>query len=184
MGGGASSQQHLKLTFVGLDGAGKSSLIAAFKETTTAFKEMQPTLGWSQDEFSKKAVKYTISDMSGESRYRELWVSQYSFADGIVFVVDATDRLRLVVAKDELDIILASPTVAQKDTPLLIFAHKVDLPDVMDQDEVIRHLGLERIEGRVWHVYSSSSVDGRGISEGMDWIREKATERKQRLSVR
>lgn len=35
-----------------------------------------------------------------------LLLSQYTFDQGIIFVVDSSDRLRMVVAKDELDMLL------------------------------------------------------------------------------
>ena len=59
--------------------------------------------------------------MSGQGRYRNLWEHYYrdcqvSFIiikvifviifQGIIFVVDSSDRLRMVVAKDELDMLL------------------------------------------------------------------------------
>ena len=40
--------------------------------------------------------------MSGQGRYRNLWEHYYKDCQGIVFVVDSSDKLRMVVAKDEL----------------------------------------------------------------------------------
>ena len=67
---------------------------------------------------------FTAFDMSGQGRYRNLWEHYYRdcqvafpltpdlpihlnlFHQGIIFVVDSSDRLRMVVAKDELDMLL------------------------------------------------------------------------------
>ena len=64
---------------------------------------------------------FTAFDMSGQGRYRNLWEHYYrdcqvetittdlylsAFHQGIIFVVDSSDRLRMVVAKDELDMLL------------------------------------------------------------------------------
>ena len=38
--------------------------------------------------------------MSGQGRYRNLWEHYYRDCQGIIFVVDSSDRLRMVVAKD------------------------------------------------------------------------------------
>ncbi len=46
-------------------------------------------------------------DMSGQSKYRNLWSHYYADTDAIVFVIDSTDRLRLAVAKEELRLMLA-----------------------------------------------------------------------------
>lgn len=67
-------------------------------------------------------VGFTAFDMSGQGRYRNLWEHYYrdcqvgvvevlisltvSLSQGIIFVVDSSDRLRMVVAKDELDMLL------------------------------------------------------------------------------
>ena len=71
--------------------------------------------------FSDRNVGFTAFDMSGQGRYRNLWEHYYrdcqvatinpdlypsTFHQGIIFVVDSSDRLRMVVAKDELDMLL------------------------------------------------------------------------------
>ena len=45
-------------------------------------------------------------------------------ADAILFVVDSSDRLRVVVAKEELDNLIAHPDFkANPEIPILIFAN-------------------------------------------------------------
>ena len=44
--------------------------------------------------------------MSGQGRYRGLWEHYYQDCHGIIFVIDSSDKLRLVVAKEELDMML------------------------------------------------------------------------------
>ena len=56
--------------------------------------------------FSDRNVGFTAFDMSGQGRYRNLWEHYYRDCQGIIFVVDSSDRLRMVVAKDELDMLL------------------------------------------------------------------------------
>ena len=52
--------------------------------------------------FADRNVGFTAFDMSGQGRYRNLWEHYYKECQGIVFVVDSSDKLRMVVAKDEL----------------------------------------------------------------------------------
>lgn len=47
--------------------------------------------------------------MSGHDRYRSLWEHYYKDCHGIIFIIDSTDKLRLVVAKEELDMLLQHP---------------------------------------------------------------------------
>jgi len=56
-------------------------------------------------------VGFTAFDMSGQGRYRNLWEHYYKECQGIVFVIDSSDKLRMVVAKDELDMLLQHPVL-------------------------------------------------------------------------
>lgn len=61
-----------------------------------------------------KNVSFTAFDMSGQGRYRNLWEHYYSDCQGIIFVVDSSDKLRLVVAKEELNLLLQHPEVCEQ----------------------------------------------------------------------
>ncbi|PFX19911.1 ADP-ribosylation factor-like protein 6 [Stylophora pistillata] len=47
--------------------------------------------------------------MSGQGRYRNLWEHYYKTAQAVIFVLDSSDQLRIVVAKEELNILLQHP---------------------------------------------------------------------------
>ena len=44
--------------------------------------------------------------MSGASNYRSLWETYYRNVQAVIFVVDSSDKIRVCVAKDELDAML------------------------------------------------------------------------------
>lgn len=69
--------------------------------------DIVPTVGFQVEEFKKANINFTIFDMSGQGRYRNLWEHYYRDAQGIIFVIDSTDKFRMVVAKDELDHLLS-----------------------------------------------------------------------------
>ena len=46
--------------------------------------------------------------MSGAGKYRNLWEFYYKSCEAVIFVVDSADKVRMVVAKDELDNMLQS----------------------------------------------------------------------------
>ena len=48
------------------------------------------------------SFQFTIFDMSGQKRYRELWQNYYHETDAIVFVVDCSDSKRFAVVREEL----------------------------------------------------------------------------------
>ena len=98
-----------------------------------------------------------------------LWEQYYADVRGVVFVVDATDRLRLAVARDELDAMLAHPAMGRR-VPLLFFANKRDAAGAMPASEVGAALGVDRIKDRPWHVASCSALAGDGVEPGLDWL--------------
>ena len=65
-----------------------------------------------------------VIDVSGESNFRNLWEDFAKPADGLVFVIDSSDSLRLNLAFHELEILLTSNTISKRKLPILIFANK------------------------------------------------------------
>jgi len=115
-------------------------------------------------------VGFTAFDMSGQGRYRNLWEHYYKECQGIVFVVDSSDKLRMVVAKDELDMLLQHPDIRARKLPILFFANKMDCKDALSSVKVSQTLGLERIMDKPWHICASNAVTGEGLHEGVEWL--------------
>lgn len=42
-----------------------------------------------------QGISFTAFDMSGAGRYRNLWEHHFEACQGIVFVIDSSDRMRL-----------------------------------------------------------------------------------------
>lgn len=135
---------------------------------------------WSQSEYWQhrhwnfiyydRNVGFTAFDMSGQGKYRNLWEHYYKECQGIVFVVDSSDKLRMVVAKDELDILLQHPDIRLRKMPILFFANRMDAKDAMSSVKVSQVLGLERIMNKPWHISATNSATGEGLHEGVEWL--------------
>jgi GTPase SAR1 family protein len=82
-------------------------------------------VGFQVEEFSKNNINFTVYDMSGQGRYRVLWEHYYADVQAIIFVLDSTDRLRLAVAKEELEQLLAHADISRSSCPIVFFANKV-----------------------------------------------------------
>jgi len=155
---------------VGLDNSGKSTLLNHFKPEEEKSPDIVPTVGFNVEKFKNRNVGFTAFDMSGQGRYRNLWEHYYKDCQGIMFVVDASDRLRMVVAKDELDMLLQHPDIRARKLPILFFANKMDMKDSMSSVKVSQVLGLERITDKPWHICASNAVTGEGLHEGVEWL--------------
>lgn len=79
--------------------------------------------------------------MSGESKYRDLWQSnatnqaEKDQIQGIIFVVDSSDKMRIRVARSELEMILENKNVPSQ-IPFLFFANKNDVKGACTLEEV------------------------------------------------
>lgn len=63
-----------------------------------------PTVGLSVEQFTKSRVTLTVFDMSGTPKYRQaLWEQFYADCNAIIFVLDASDRQRLPLARQEFE---------------------------------------------------------------------------------
>ncbi|CAD7943407.1 unnamed protein product [Amoebophrya sp. A25] len=169
--GGFFEGSKVKLLLVGLDNSGKTTILNAIRVSLAqASMNTVPTVGYNEETFSKNGVSFTAVDMSGQGKYRNLWESQCEEAEGIIFVIDATDKLRFAVAKDELDTLLETNALKDRQVPMLVFANKMDSPGAVQPLECMRALRLEEIRDRQWNIFPSDALHNVGIEPGIKWL--------------
>ncbi len=165
-----------------MDNSGKTTLINHLKPKRTATFEVSPTVGYQVEEFVKHNLNFTVMDMSGESRYRNLWEVYYAQVQAVVYVIDSTDKVRMCVARDELDELLNHDSIKGRPIPILFFANKMDVPGSCAPVDVMRSMGLERIDDKAWHITSSNALTGSGVDEGIEWLAEQLLENQEQGS--
>lgn len=85
---------------------------------------------------------------------------------GLVFVIDSSDRERIDEARTELTRIIQDREM--KDALLLVFANKQDIPGALKPEEVSRLLRLNDVaKNHTWKVQPSCAKTGDGIFEGL-----------------
>ena len=121
-----------KIIFMGLDNAGKTSILRIVKKEITpeATKNLKPTKGLSTEELTINKEKIIIWDFGGQTSFREEYFKHkdyyFSYVDTIIYVIDIQDPNRY----DEsfrylLDTI--SVIKLQKLVPkFVVFLHKSD----------------------------------------------------------
>lgn len=175
-GGGSKQAQVL---CVGLDNSGKSTIINQLKPKDTQAEDIVPTVGFTVEKFKSPAVNFTVFDMSGQGKYRNLWEHYYKDAQAIIFVIDSSDKLRMVVAKEELDLLISHAEIKTKRVPVLFFANKMDLRESMSSVKVSQMLELEKVKDKPWHICASNAVSGEGLHEGIQWLSDQLTQQKR-----
>eukprot|EP00118_Oscarella_pearsei_P014056 m.118015 g.118015 ORF g.118015 m.118015 type:complete len:159 (+) comp37637_c0_seq1:226-702(+) len=132
------------------------------------------------------SLQFTVFDMSGQGRYRNLWEHYYKLmsmtsietsrkilfrdAQGIIFVIDSSDKLRLVVAKDELNLLLAHDNIKSRRVPILFYANKMDCKEALSAVKVSTLMSMDTIKNKPWHICASNALTGEGLQEGVDWL--------------
>jgi ADP-ribosylation factor protein 1 len=109
------------------------------------------------------------SDIFPTKNYIDLNWMGFQNTQGIIFVVDSTDRYYHVDrAREELQHLLNEDEL--RDAPLLIFANKKDLPNAMSTTEITDKLGLQMLRQRDWHIQATCGRTGEGLYEGLEWL--------------
>lgn len=155
---------------VGLDNSGKTTILNQLKTEEYRSTDIVPTIGFNVEKFTAKSLSITAFDMSGQGRYRTLWEQYYRDCNGIIFVIDSSDKIRMVVAKDELESVTKHSELANKRVPVLFFANKMDLRDAVSSVKVTSLMGLEEIKDKPWHICASNGLTGEGLHEGVEWL--------------
>jgi len=139
------------------------------------YDEVVPTVGFKIEQFVKNNISFTMFDMSGASTHRDLWTAYYSDCDAVIYVVDCKDKLRICVAKKELDDMLENPDLKDRRIPFLFFANKMDIAGCLTPFECCASLGLDDIKSKPWHITHCCGLTGEGIEAGVSWLTEKLT---------
>uniref|UniRef100_A0ACD5X6X5 Uncharacterized protein n=1 Tax=Avena sativa TaxID=4498 RepID=A0ACD5X6X5_AVESA len=160
--------EEIRILMVGLDAAGKTTILYKLKLGNGEIVTTIPTAGFNVETVEYKNISFTVWDVGGQDKVRPLWRHYFQNTKGLVFVVDSNDRDRVFEARDELHRMLNEEEL--RDVLLLVLANKQDLPYAMSAAEITDKLGLHSLGQRQWYIQSTCATKFEGLYEGLDWL--------------
>jgi ADP-ribosylation factor related protein 1 len=153
------------------------------KELYTDFKvippeRIHPTVGQNVTHIDIDKITIKFWDLGGQESLRSLWEEYYQHCQGILFIIDSTDRDRLQECRDAL---LSINKDLISDIPILMLANKQDLPDSMEVQDIkeIFNTMVEVLGARDSRVLPVSAIEGTGVKDAVEWIKVRMVRNKE-----
>lgn len=128
-----------------------------------------PTTGFNVETVKRDKLTLNIWDVGGQDNLRHFWRHYYTGTQGVIFVVDSSDRGRIETAAGELRAMVADDQLA--DAVVLVLANKQDLRGAMGAEEVAKIMDVAEICGsRPFSVMPCVGTTGEGLTEGIEFL--------------
>ena len=163
------TEKEMRVLMLGLDNAGKTTALLSFCGEDVA--EIPPTVGFNIKTIRVREFTVNIWDVGGQRSIRAFWRNYFDSTDGLIWVVDSTDRQRINDCKTALNTVLGEERL--RGSSLLILANKQDLPSALSVIEIGKLLELDTVKiERKCAVFSVSALDRHSVQKAIDWIIE------------
>ncbi|XP_067855925.1 ADP-ribosylation factor-like protein 8B-A isoform X2 [Heptranchias perlo] len=157
-------KEEMELTLVGLQYSGKTTFVNVIASGQFT-EDMIPTVGFNMRKLTKGNVTIKIWDIGGQPRFRSMWERYCRGVNAIVYMVDAADFEKTEASKNELHNLLDKPQL--QGIPVLVLGNKRDLPNALDEKQLIEKMNLSAIQDREICCYSVSCKEKDNIVPGI-----------------
>lgn len=155
------------VAIIGLDGAGKTTIINRLLRSD--YNLVRPTFGINIEIYKYRSLEFVVYDLGGHTPLREtLWEKFVSSADGIVFVLDSTDKDRFNLAAKEFQKALNY----NQSAPVLFLINKIDLESAATNEDVMKFIDFGELtrKQREYNLGRTSALTGELLFESWDWL--------------
>ncbi|MFX1584777.1 MAG: PAS domain S-box protein [Promethearchaeota archaeon] len=165
-------QKEAKVLIFGLSMAGKTTIIKTRRKSV--LKTIFPTINVDISRILVNNVSLLTYDTPGQVKFKEIWKPYLKKQDGLIFVLDVSDKLKFPDARALLHEIVGMPELSE--LPLLILFNKIDLeePNINDLED---DMGLEKLGKMPMKSFLTSGINNINIDEAFNWLSLKIAER-------
>jgi PAS domain S-box-containing protein/small GTP-binding protein len=158
-------QKEAKILIFGLSLAGKTTIIRCRRKSIS--KTIFPTMSIDISRILVNNISLLTYDTPGQSKYKELWQPYLKGQDGLIFVLDVSDKIKYPDARLLLHEIANKTELIDK--PLLILFNKIDLekPDI---EYLVQSMGLHLFKERQVKYFQTSGIKNTNIDEAFNWL--------------
>ncbi|TNM84411.1 ADP-ribosylation factor-like 10 [Takifugu flavidus] len=159
---------------LGLDGAGKSSMLQGLNAGESAAKRgrCRPTRGFNFMSLNVPACQLDFLEIGGGEDLRPYWSDYLKRTHILVYVVDSSDRSRLPLAKAELHRLLR----VEPQLPVVVLGNKQDKSDALGMSELQEALSLGSLadDRKLFLLAAQLGSDGsaRNSHQGLDTFQD------------
>lgn len=165
-------QKEAKILIFGLSLSGKTTLIRSLRESVS--KTIFPTISVDVSRIILNNISLLTYDTPGQPKLKELWKPYLKEQDGLIFVLDITDKIKFSNARALLHEIANISEL--RALPILILFNKVDLtqPDV---DLLVQTMELNKLGNRPVKYFLTSGIKNLNIEDAFNWLALKISEK-------
>ena len=92
------------------------------------------------DDFQMDNLKIKVWDLAGQEKLRKSWKYYYESVNGLVFVIDASDKTEISDVRETLMQVINE--TQEQALPILVIANKQDVEGALRGEELNHELGV------------------------------------------
>ncbi|XP_072351267.1 ADP-ribosylation factor-like protein 9 isoform X1 [Scyliorhinus torazame] len=167
---GAEDEESMKqVLVVGLDGAGKTSVLHSLS-TNTVKRSDRPTAMFNSVCVKTEVAEIEFLEVGGSKSLRKCWSSYLPGSQALVYVVDSADHKRMTLAKKELHQLVRRHSTL----PVVVLANKQDVKGACTISEIHERLSLAKLgdKRKLFLIGTHVAEDGSQIPPNMQDTKE------------
>lgn len=157
-----------RILLLGLDSVGKTTILYRMHLNQTL--PTLPTIGFNVETLEPiEGLRLHVWDIGGQDKLRGIWKFYVKNCEGLFYVVDSSDRERILLAKNELHNLLDFEDM--KKIPVIIIANKQDIQGSMSLLDIEQAMKLNEIKNP-YFMYGTCATTGEGLLKAFSHMTE------------